>query len=102
MAIQIRRVTGATPDPAKISGVTFMLQVNQHSFDRSKVIAVEKIGNNFEVIYMHDTNDEGRNFVCGMLFMDENVNVTIGGELASKYIGKFDLAGTPKHVFLIA
>lgn len=98
---------GVTPDPTKVGGGTYMLVFNQENVLREQIISVEKVGNNFEVIYIHDTNKQGSTCYASIWFLDENQNIPFGGEgeasvtnVARQYIGKFDLAGQSKHVFI--
>ena len=101
----IKRVVATTPDPTKISGVTYMFTVNQTEFSRNQVISIDKNGNNFEMVYIHDTEKEGYTLYGGLIFVDENQIISFIGDIdvvRNRYVGKFDLAGNPKHVFLQA
>ena len=103
MTLQVRRITATNPDPTKIAGVTFMLSFNQSNITREQILGIEKNGNNFEVMYIHDTNMEGFTYISGLIFLDENSNIGLAGDVCSigrRYIGKFDLGGVAKHVLI--
>ena len=111
MTLQIRRVTGVTPDPTKIGGtITYMIVLNQ-ALSMKQIIGIEKIGNEFQVMYIHDTNNERYNeqqqpimSYYGLVFKDENQDILFNPNpdlVGSQYIGKFDLSGNPKHVFVV-
>lgn len=117
MVLQIRRVTAETPDNGKISGVTLMVKLNQRSFKREQLLNVEKQGNDFSVIYCHETTNEfpdpnqppqfqdpNERAFYGLLLLDEGANITATSRtdaIGAGYIGTFTVSGQPKHVVFI-
>ena len=111
MTIQIKRVIAVTPDPTKIGGtINFMIVINQAPLNIHQVLGIEKNGNQFEVMYIHDTTQErfdaGQPIQSyyGLVFKDENQDILFSPnseQIGSQYIGKFDLGGVTKHVFMV-
>ncbi len=117
MVLQIRRITALTPNVGRISGVTLMIELNQRTFKREQLLNVEKIGNDFSVIYCHDTlnefpdptqppafQDPNERAYYGLLLLDENTDITSTNStsiIGLGYIGTFTVSGQPKHVVFI-
>lgn len=117
MVLQIRRVTAKTPN-GKISGVTLMVELNQRTFKKEQLLNVEKQGNDFSVIYCHDSTNEfpdpnappvpppdpNERALYGLLLLDEDTDILITNNVSKiyyGYIGTFSVSGQSKHVVFI-